>query len=147
MSPGDFQIKEEKERLVSEGKWIKVDELPPPGEKPHRPDSNLLICGDLQSGARILSKSVVIVEGDMIGVEDAHCYVFAEGDVIVEGNVHRTTLKGHNIRIGGEARCCKLDAVEKIEVGGETSETKFSVGNLDTEKRTLTTSWLELQRL
>ncbi len=147
MSLGDFQIKEDKERLVSEGKWIEVDELPPSGEKPHRPDSNLLVGGDLPSGTRILSKSVVIVEGDMNGEEDAHCYVFAEGDVIVEGNVHHTTLKGQNIRIGGEARCCKMDAVENIEVGGEASEANFSVGNFDTEKRTLTADWLELQRL
>ena len=147
MSIGDFEIEPEKERLLSYGKWFEVQNLEQSRAVFHKPDSSLLIGSNLESGTRIRSDYAVIVQGWVNGSEKSRCHIVAEGDVIVEGNVHYAHVKGRTIRIGGEAKRCVLAAAEGIEVGAEISGAKITAGDFEAEKLAIADCWQELQRI
>ena len=147
MSIGDFQIEPEKERLLSSGRWFEVQNVEPSRVAFHRPDTSFLVGSNLESGTRIRSDDSVIVQGWVNGSEKNRSHIVADGDIVVEGNVHYAHLSGRTIRIGGEAKRCVLTAAEGVEVGAEISGAKISVGSFENEKRELATCWQELQRL
>ena len=147
MSIGDFDIELEKERLLSSGKWFEAGNLDPSRSVFHKPDCSLLVRGNMESGVRIQSDAAVIVQGWVNGSKKNRCYVVADGDVIVEGNVHYAHVKGRTIRIGGEAKRCAMSAAAGIEVGAEVSGAKITVGDFEAERRSVAACWQELQRL
>ena len=132
---GDFHIQSAAQEILSSGSLVETETLSLESPTVEGGSSNILINGNVTAGAAVRGTQSLLVKGSLIGSERWPCRIEVDGDVVVFGDVKYAHVTGRSIRIGADARHCRLTAQRGLEVGKDLSNARIEVGEFDSENR------------
>ena len=132
---GDFDIQLAGQEILSSGSLVQTETLSLESPTFEGGRSDILVNGDVTAGAAVKGTQSLVVKGSLIGSERWPCRIEVDGDVVVFGDVKYAHVTGRSIRIGADARHCRLTAQRGLEVGKDLSNARIAVGEFDSENR------------
>jgi hypothetical protein len=131
-----FNIESAGESILNGGRLVEISAEVPAGRTFDAGDANAVVAGArLPGGAGVKGRRSLLVEGSLQGEAQGRCRIEVDGDVVVTGGVAHADLTGRSIRIGGDARECRLAACNDITVCGDMADARVMAGRVEPAKR------------
>jgi hypothetical protein len=131
---GDFDIESAVAMILSTGKVVETETLAAEHGALIAGEAHAVIDGDAGPGATVRGEQGLLVRGSIQGLARMPCRVEVKGDVVITGRAENSNIVGRSIRIGRDARACRLTALEGVEIGDDASDLTISVGEFEEER-------------
>jgi len=133
---GDFDIQVAAEKILSE-RVVESEGLSLKSPTLDGDSSNILVDGNVADGATVRGLQSLLVKGSLIGSERWPCRVEVMEDVVVMGEVKYAQVACRSLRVGSEARDCRLNARMGVEIGGNLANARIVVGEFEPERQAI----------
>jgi len=87
--------------------------------------SNVVVRGDISSGAAIRGEGLLLVNGSVVGSSERPCKIDMAEGVYIVGSFRQTEVSSRRIQIGKWASKSVLSFQESLEIGGDVVDVKM----------------------
>lgn len=133
---GDFDIDAAAKEILSE-RVVESEGLSQESPTLDGGNSNMLVDGNVAAGATVKGLQSLLVKGSLIGSERWPCRIEVLGDVVVMGDVKYAQVACRNLRVGAEARDCRLSARAGVEIGENLTNARIVIGEFEPERQAI----------